>query len=747
MRKTISSFVLLALAMFLTNASAQPWQLVPLTTFGTNGDGTIRPGEFPFLTSDGTRYQRGMAYNPTTGHLIIVNRFPLGAETINIIDAFTGTNVGTLDVSSPGLGGSTSFIYNMIGVAEDGAIYVGNLNTVSTLVTFNLYRWADESSPQTLVYFGDPRGGNPAANGRWGDSISVRGTNVNTEVLISSRGTQASILRPTDSSMTAFAATTLNTDVPAGAIGYGLAFGTNNTFYGKEASSEGNPLYFLSYDLGAGTATTLKVSGTDTFPGHIGPITTLVASNWLAAIELVPGTNADLVRLYNISNPANPPTFLDRKVVAVWTNANNIFAGAVAFGGSNVYALNSDNGLVAFTITNGSSALPPLVFGDPTGRVTQITSNTVFTVGVDGYEPLSYQWLFNGTKLANATNASLSLTNVATTDGGNYAVVVTNDYGAVTSAVAVLTVLPNYGDLLVYDPFAYAVGTILPGQGGWTMTSAAANGVIEAGNLTVPGLALPIGDRYTWNASSSVRKPFGQYSAGEVYASFAFRLDTDPGAATGNETTAGFSFGTSTTFPLKVNIIGNGVSGYQFGLYKGGGTSGNGVIDTTHTFSAGETVFIVVRYVFNPGVNDDTCDMWVNPDPASFGAATPPAATIAGIGNGVVEISWTFIDRFFWRWSSTGSAYTKRVSDELRVGFSWAEVTPPTPPSLSIALSGLNAILSWPTNHSAGYSLESNAQVDDAGGWEAVGTPVEIQGDNNTVTVAASGTRFFRLKK
>ena len=135
------------------------------------------------------------------------------------------------------------------------------------------------------------------------------------------------------------------------------------------------------------------------------------------------------------------------------------------------------------------------------------------------------------------------LTNLTAANEGSYAVVVTNAYGAVTSAVAVLTVLPNAGDLLVYDAFDYPVGEILPGHGGWMMTSGAANGAMEAGNLIVPGLAPARGNRYTWTNSSSVRKPFGEYSAGEVYASFAFRLDT-PSTSQTSETMEGFSLGT-----------------------------------------------------------------------------------------------------------------------------------------------------------------------------------------------------------
>ena len=38
-------------------------------------------------------------------------------------------------------------------------------------------------------------------------------------------------------------------------------------------------------------------------------------------------------------------------------------------------------------------------------------------------------------------------------------------------------------------------------------------------------------------------------------------------------------------------------------------------------FVEGETLFIVARYTFNPTTTtDDQVDLWINPDPASFGA-------------------------------------------------------------------------------------------------------------------------------
>jgi hypothetical protein len=57
-----------------------------------------------------------------------------------------------------------------------------------------------------------------------------------------------------------------------------------------------------------------------------------------------------------------------------------------------------------------------------------------------GLQPLSYQWQWNGTNIADATSATLTLTNVQSAQAGGYAVVVTNVAGSVTSVVASLTV-------------------------------------------------------------------------------------------------------------------------------------------------------------------------------------------------------------------------------------------------------------------------------------------------------------------
>jgi hypothetical protein len=63
---------------------------------------------------------------------------------------------------------------------------------------------------------------------------------------------------------------------------------------------------------------------------------------------------------------------------------------------------------------------------------------------------MSYQWNFNGTNIAAATNATLILTNLQLNQAGNYAVLVTNAYGSLTSSNAALTlVLPPVVSQLV----------------------------------------------------------------------------------------------------------------------------------------------------------------------------------------------------------------------------------------------------------------------------------------------------------
>jgi parallel beta-helix repeat protein len=99
-----------------------------------------------------------------------------------------------------------------------------------------------------------------------------------------------------------------------------------------------------------------------------------------------------------------------------------------------------------YSITSSNAVLtvgvPPAVTNQPQSQMAAIGSTASISVGASGSLPLSYQWLFNSTNIAGATNSVLTLTNVQPAQGGPYAVLVTNSYGSTLSSNAVLTVGP-----------------------------------------------------------------------------------------------------------------------------------------------------------------------------------------------------------------------------------------------------------------------------------------------------------------
>ena len=82
----------------------------------------------------------------------------------------------------------------------------------------------------------------------------------------------------------------------------------------------------------------------------------------------------------------------------------------------------------------------PVLSDQPQDQRTRAGNSPWLSVqALSPFMPLGYQWLFNGTNLPGATASILILSNAAPDQAGSYSVVVTNQYGAVTSAVATLT--------------------------------------------------------------------------------------------------------------------------------------------------------------------------------------------------------------------------------------------------------------------------------------------------------------------
>jgi len=83
---------------------------------------------------------------------------------------------------------------------------------------------------------------------------------------------------------------------------------------------------------------------------------------------------------------------------------------------------------------------PPFIDVQPTAQRLLPGDSALFTVTASGSPPLHYQWLKNGTVIADATNTLLALSNLQFPDVGAYSVLITNIAGGTNSADAWLAV-------------------------------------------------------------------------------------------------------------------------------------------------------------------------------------------------------------------------------------------------------------------------------------------------------------------
>jgi uncharacterized delta-60 repeat protein len=152
----------------------------------------------------------------------------------------------------------------------------------------------------------------------------------------------------------------------------------------------------------------------------------------------------------------SPPSFQWRKNGANLANTSNISGVTTpTLAISNAFGL--DSGAFTVVINDGHTTLTsqvatltvpdPLITLQPAGLTNTPFTTASFTVAAIGQAPLAYVWQKNGTPLNDSANISgshtptLALTNVLGADAGQYAAVISDASGSVTSLVASLTVL------------------------------------------------------------------------------------------------------------------------------------------------------------------------------------------------------------------------------------------------------------------------------------------------------------------
>lgn len=298
---------------------------------------SLAPGARPYLTVNSLPYERGLAVNPVTRRLLLVSRL---TPAVQVLDSDTGADLHTLSLGAGVVTGGT-YPLLLVGVADDGVVYAANL--AATASAFRLYRWANDQpgTTPTVAFAGDPA---PGTAQRWGDTLGVRGAGTNTQVLLAARnGNLVAFLRTTNGT-TFFARSNTVPAAPAGAFGLGLAFGLGDTFWGK---ATGMALRQVAFDLHAGTGAVARVLGEPDVPNSVSAIGISATSNWLAGVHLA---TPDALRVYQLPAADAPLAFLGSLPFATDNDNSQAGTGAVDFLGDRVFALDSNNGLLALRL-------------------------------------------------------------------------------------------------------------------------------------------------------------------------------------------------------------------------------------------------------------------------------------------------------------------------------------------------------------------------------------------------------------
>ena len=166
-----------------------------------------------------------------------------------------------------------------------------------------------------------------------------------------------------------FTATSITVPDANGNFGLGIAFGEGDTFWGK--GDLGNALRHVQFDLLTGMGTVLRTYTTAQFPATVQPIGVEVSRSLLGGVSI---ENPDNLRLYSIADLGSPPVLVDQELFpSDAPNINN--TGAIDFGDGIIYALDSNNGLMALLL--GDISTPP-------GRITIVRDGDDVTLTWDG---------------------------------------------------------------------------------------------------------------------------------------------------------------------------------------------------------------------------------------------------------------------------------------------------------------------------------------------------------------------------
>ena len=304
----------------------------------------------------------------------------------------------------------------------------------------------------------------------------------------------------------------------------------------------------------------------------------------------------------------------------------------------------------------------------------------------------------------------------------------------VSTALIALTAANAGASLLFYDGFDYTAGALLaptndtiaiPNPGlhnvdynvDWRYAGAGAAAnkapAIASSGLTYPAPSVPSsGNSVLFDATqigiARIQINPTAINSGTVYWSGLLQVGTvaNLNAVNGmllggfNNTPGPGTSASSVGACLRIRQASGDTTKYNIGTAMNSGTgSGAGGANIqwgTGSYAAGQTVFVVGSYEFVTGTVNDVARMWINPSLSDFGTTLAPGGNITSAPGFNIADSFASLSTFNLRNVNSVGTPTGVLFDELRVGESWADVTPiPEPPATGLLGLGMLVVAGW----------------------------------------------------
>jgi hypothetical protein len=243
---------------------------------------------------------------------------------------------------------------------------------------------------------------------------------------------------------------------------------------------------------------------------------------------------------------------------------------------------------------------------------------------------------------------------------------------------------------LLTEPFNYtpdpSLGLSAQSQSGsnpWAIINTGDSILVDAGSLSYAGLAASTGNKVKFDGSGTdYYTNFTSQTSGSVYRSFILNV-----SALGTLNTTGGYFngliqsGSTSVFGAAVwSRLSSTAGKYNVGVST---RSNSAVTWLAADLTPGTPCFIVVAYDFNSGTGDDVSRIWLNT--SAIGGAEPAADATSVVGTDLTSAARVFLRQD----AATTTPFIE--FDELRVGTTWASVTPGAAATPSLSASALTA--------------------------------------------------------